>query len=61
MPLATGIDYLHRNLRRFMRPTRRGVALPMRLGRARIEYQPLGMAGPRLLGLRPHDRIAQDP
>ena len=45
MPLATGIDYLHRNLRRFMRPTRRGVALPMRLGRARIEYQPLGVIG----------------
>ena len=45
MPLVTGIDYLHRNLRRFMRPTRRSVALPMRLGRARIEYQPLGVVG----------------
>jgi acyl-CoA reductase-like NAD-dependent aldehyde dehydrogenase len=28
-------------LRRFMRPTRRHVALPFRLGSARIEYQPL--------------------
>ena len=45
MPLATGIDYLHRNLRRFMRRIRRGVALPMRLGRARIKYQPLGVVG----------------
>jgi len=40
-----GIDYLHRNLRRFMRPTRRHVALPFRLGSAWIEYQPLGVVG----------------
>lgn len=38
--LIQGIDYLHGNLRRFMRPTRRHVALPMRFGSARIEYQP---------------------
>lgn len=43
--LILGIDYLHRNLRRFMRPTRRHVALPMRFGSARIEYQPLGVIG----------------
>ena len=40
-----GIDYLHRNLRRFMRRERRHVALPMRLARAYVEYQPLGVIG----------------
>jgi coniferyl-aldehyde dehydrogenase len=45
MALIMGIDYLHRNLRRFMRPTRRHVALPFRFGGARIEYQPLGVIG----------------
>ncbi|RWR04119.1 coniferyl aldehyde dehydrogenase [Paenirhodobacter populi] len=44
-PLAAGIDYLRRNLRRFMRPSRRHVALTMRFGRARVEYQPLGVIG----------------
>jgi coniferyl-aldehyde dehydrogenase len=43
--LKTGIDYLHRNLRRFMRPTRRHVAAYFRFGSARIEYQPLGVIG----------------
>jgi len=43
--LVWGIDYLHRHLRRFMRPERRRVALPMRLGGARVEYQPLGVIG----------------
>ena len=43
--LVQGIDYLHRKLRRFMRPTRRHVALPMRFASARIEYQPLGVVG----------------
>jgi coniferyl-aldehyde dehydrogenase len=38
--VVQGIDYLERNLRRFMRPTRRHVALDMRFGRNRIEYQP---------------------
>ncbi|WP_420177712.1 coniferyl aldehyde dehydrogenase [Kerstersia gyiorum] len=45
MTLIMGIDYLHKHLRRFMRPTRRRVALAMRLGSARIEYQPLGVIG----------------
>jgi coniferyl-aldehyde dehydrogenase len=45
MSVVLGIDYLHRNLRRFMRPRRRHVALPFRFGRARIEYQPLGVVG----------------
>ena len=45
MILIQEIDYLHRNLRRFMRPTRRHVALQFQLGSARIEYQPLGVIG----------------
>jgi coniferyl-aldehyde dehydrogenase len=45
LALTQGIDYLHRRLRRFMRPTRRHVALQFRFGRARIEYQPLGVIG----------------
>jgi coniferyl-aldehyde dehydrogenase len=45
VPLIQGIDYLRRNLRTFMRPSRRHVALPFRLGSARIEYQPLGVVG----------------
>jgi coniferyl-aldehyde dehydrogenase len=45
MSVILGIDYLHRNLRRFMRPTRRHVALPFRFGSAWIEYQPLGVVG----------------
>lgn len=45
LPLVMGIDYLRRNLRRFMRPTRRSVAMTMRFGRAWIEYQPLGVVG----------------
>lgn len=44
-PLTTGIDYLSRNLRRFMRPSHRHVALSLRFGRARVEYQPLGVIG----------------
>jgi coniferyl-aldehyde dehydrogenase len=43
--LVEGIKYLRRNLRAFMRPTRRHVALHMRLGKARVEYQPLGVVG----------------
>jgi coniferyl-aldehyde dehydrogenase len=43
--VVQGIDYLERNLRRFMRPTRRRIALDMRFGRNRIEYQPLGVVG----------------
>ena len=42
---SRSVDYLHKNLRRFMRPERRHVALPMRLARACVEYQPLGVIG----------------
>jgi coniferyl-aldehyde dehydrogenase len=45
LPLIWGIDYLHRNLRRFMRRERRHVAAPMLLGRAYVESQPLGVVG----------------
>jgi len=45
LTLTRGIDYLHRNLRRFMRPTRRHVPLTLRSGRAHIVYQPLGVVG----------------
>src|SRR5262245_23163175 len=45
LALTWGIDYLRRNLRRFMRRGRRHVALPMRLARAYVEYQPLGVVG----------------
>ena len=40
-----GIDYLHKNLRRMMRPEKRHVAIHMRVGSARVEYQPLGVVG----------------
>ncbi|TMR92789.1 aldehyde dehydrogenase family protein [Nonomuraea basaltis] len=43
--VVQGIDYLQRNLRRFMRPTRRHIALPLRFGTNRVEYQPLGVVG----------------
>ncbi|PKA44119.1 coniferyl aldehyde dehydrogenase [Rhizobium sullae] len=43
--VAEGTKYLIRNLRKFMAPTRRHVALHMRMGNARIEYQPLGVVG----------------
>jgi coniferyl-aldehyde dehydrogenase len=43
--VAEGTKYLIRNLRKFMAPTRRHVALHMRMGKARIEYQPLGVVG----------------
>src|SRR5262245_49479215 len=45
LPLVWGIDYLHKNLRRFMRRERRHVALPMRFARAYVEHQPLGVVG----------------
>ena len=45
LALTWGIDYLHRNLHRFMRRERRRVALPMRFARAHVEYQPLGIIG----------------
>ncbi|TYO67109.1 coniferyl aldehyde dehydrogenase [Bradyrhizobium hipponense] len=43
--IAEGTKYLIRNLRKFMAPTRRHVALHMRMGNARVEYQPLGVVG----------------
>lgn len=43
--VVQGIDYLDRNLRRSMRPTRRHIALNLRFGSNRIEYQPLGVVG----------------
>ncbi|MBT2516786.1 coniferyl aldehyde dehydrogenase [Streptomyces sp. ISL-90] len=43
--VVNGIDYLDRNLRRFMRPTRRDIALQLRFGSNHIEYQPLGVVG----------------
>ncbi len=39
------IDYLTRNLRRFMKPERRHVGLFYRAGRAYVEYQPKGVIG----------------
>lgn len=39
------IDYLRRNLRRFMRRERRHVGLFYRNGRAYVEYQPKGVVG----------------
>ncbi|MVT50113.1 aldehyde dehydrogenase family protein [Bradyrhizobium yuanmingense] len=43
--VVVGIDYLRKNLRRFMRPERRHVSLLMQFGKAWIEYQPLGVVG----------------
>lgn len=40
-----GIKYLSRNLKKFMAPSKRHVALHMRFGNARVEYQPLGVVG----------------
>ncbi|MFC6447567.1 coniferyl aldehyde dehydrogenase [Shinella zoogloeoides] len=39
------IDYLSRNLARFMKPERRHVGLFYRVGRAYVEYQPKGVVG----------------
>jgi coniferyl-aldehyde dehydrogenase len=43
--VVQGIDYLALYLRRFMRPSRRRIALDMWFGSNRIEYQPLGVVG----------------
>jgi len=43
--VVQGIEYLQRNLRRFMRPTRRHIDLLLRFGSNHIEYQPLGVVG----------------
>jgi coniferyl-aldehyde dehydrogenase len=43
--LIGGIDYLRTQLPRMMRPEKRHVAIHMRAGSARVEYQPLGVVG----------------
>ncbi|MEO6722271.1 MAG: coniferyl aldehyde dehydrogenase [Ferruginibacter sp.] len=40
-----GLKYLSSNLKKFMTPGKRSVALHMRFGNARVEYQPLGVVG----------------
>jgi coniferyl-aldehyde dehydrogenase len=40
-----GIDYLRKNLRRFMRQEWRHVSLLLQFGKAWVEYQPLGVVG----------------
>ena len=45
MPTVQGVDYLRRNLRRWMRPRARRVALQFRPGTARVVLQPLGVVG----------------
>ena len=43
--LVQGINYLRKNLRRWMRPQKRHVAMHFLPGRARVVYQPLGVVG----------------
>ncbi|MGZ2749138.1 coniferyl aldehyde dehydrogenase [Burkholderia stagnalis] len=43
--VVQAIDYLSRNLRRFMKPQRRHVGIFYRAGHARVEYQPVGVVG----------------
>jgi coniferyl-aldehyde dehydrogenase len=45
MMVVHGINYLHRNLRRWMRPKRRHVALHFRPARSYVVYQPRGVIG----------------
>ena len=45
MPTVQSIDHLHRNLRRWLRPRKRRVALQFRPGTARVVLQPLGAVG----------------
>ena len=45
MPTVQGIDYLRRNVRRWMRPRARRVAMQFRPGTARVVLQPLGVVG----------------
>ncbi|MCQ0990362.1 coniferyl aldehyde dehydrogenase [Jiella marina] len=45
VPTVEGIDYLSKNLRRFMAPERRHVSAVFRMARARVAYQPLGVVG----------------
>ncbi len=43
--VVQGIDYVERNLARFMRPSRRHIAVHQRAGSNHVEYQPLGVVG----------------
>ncbi len=45
IPLIQAINYLRRNLAKWMRPERRRVAIHFIPGRARVVYQPLGVVG----------------
>ena len=45
MPVTQGIDYLRKNLRRWMRPRTRHVAIQFRPASARVVMQPLGVVG----------------
>ncbi|RUR43603.1 coniferyl aldehyde dehydrogenase [Vreelandella populi] len=45
MVIIQSINYLSRNLRRFMKPERRHVSLFYRAGSAHVEFQPLGVVG----------------
>jgi coniferyl-aldehyde dehydrogenase len=44
-PVVEGIRYLHHNVKKWMRPHRRRVALHFQPGRASVIYQPLGVIG----------------
>jgi len=43
--VTSGLQYLHKNVARWMRPERRRVAIQFAPAKARIEYQPLGVVG----------------
>lgn len=43
--VVEGVNFLHHNLRRWLRPERRRVALPFRPASNRVLYQPLGVIG----------------
>ncbi len=45
MPVIQGIHYLRKNLKKWMRPQRRHVAIHLQPARARVIYQPLGVVG----------------
>jgi coniferyl-aldehyde dehydrogenase len=45
MALVQGINYLRRNLRRWMRPQKRHVEMHFRPASSRVVYQPLGVVG----------------
>ena len=45
LPTVQGINYLGKNLARWMRPRRRHVAMHLRPGSAKVLYQPLGVVG----------------